>query len=234
MSTQLEGHTLQHFDGELHHPHVELLQMASLVLDQVYLLLEAFQQQNLDKLNLIQENKQQIDALEAKIDNLINELLATRGPMVRDLRALIGFSKAVTVLERVGYEAARSAHIALSLYEKDHSNPRLYLLREINIMGKLACLSLKEAIENLDTLELQRAKKLLASHDDLDEAFQAGLRRLTTFLLEDARNIGHTIDIVLILKSLERIGGHARNLAEYVVYIVSDQDIRQIEYTDEK
>lgn len=234
MSTQLEDHTFQHFDGELYQLHVELLQMAGLALDQMHLLLEAFQQKNLDKLNLIQERKHQIDTLEAKIDTLINELLATRGPVARDLRALIGFSKAVTDLERVGAEAARSAHIALSLYDNDHSNPRLYLLREVNIMGKLACLSLKEAIENLDTLELQRANKLLTSHNDLDEAFQAGLRRLITFLLEDARNIGDTIDIVLILKSLERIGDHARNLAEYVVYMVNGQDIRQIEYTDEK
>lgn len=165
MSTQLECHTLQHFDGELNHLHVELLQMAGLALDQMHLLLDAFQQKNLDKLNLIQERKHQIDTLEAKIDTLINELLATRGPVARDLRALIGLSKAVTDLERVGVEAARSAHIALFLYDNDHGNPRLYLLREVNIMGMLACFSLKEAIENLDTLELQRAKKLLGSVD---------------------------------------------------------------------
>ncbi len=234
MSTQLEDHSFQHFDGELHQLHVELLQMAGLALDQMHLLLEAFQQKNLDKLNLIQERKHQIDTLEAKIDTLIDELLTTCGPVSRDLRAIIGFSKAVTDLERIGAETARSAHIALSLYDNDHSNPRLYLLREVNIMGKLACLSLKEAIENLDTLELQRANKLLTSRNDLDEAFQACLRRLITFLLEDARNIGDTIDIVLILKLLERIGDHARNLAEYVVYMVNGQNIRQIEYADEK
>jgi len=234
MSTQLEGHTFQRFDGELHHLHVELLQMAGLALDQVHLLLEAFQQQNLDKLNLIQEREHRIDALEINIDNAINELLAKRGPVARDLRAIIGFSKAVTDLERIGDEAARSAHMATSIYDNEHSNPSIYLLREVNVMGKLACLSLKEAVENLDTLELQRAKKLLNSHDDIDEEFQAGLRRLTTFLLEDARNIGHTINIVLILKSLERIGGHARNLAEYVVYMVSGKDIRHSDYTVEK
>ncbi len=226
MSARLEGHTFQRFDGELHHLHVELLQMAGLVHDQVQVVLEAFQQQNLDIFRVVKEREYQVDSLEKKIDSGITEVLAKRSPMARDLRAIIAFSKMVTDLERIGDEAARIAYIATNIYDNGRSNPSVYLLRDIGLMGKLACASLKEAIETLDILDMERAEKLLNSHDDLDEEFQSSLRRLTTFILEDARNVGHTINIVLILKSLERVGGHARNLAENVIYLISGEDIR--------
>ena len=82
-------------------------------------------------------------------------------------------------------------------------------------------------------MNCQRAKKLLTNHNDLDEAFQAGLRRFTTFLLEDARNIGNTMVIVLILKSFERIGDHANNICEYVVFLVQGKDVRHINAIDQ-
>lgn len=229
MSARLEGHTFQRFDGELYHLHVELLQMAGLVHEQIRMALEAFQQQNLDILRVVKEREYQVDSLEKRIDGGITEVLAKRSPMARDLRVIIAFSKVVTDLERIGDEAARIAYIATNIYDNGRSNPSVYLLRDIGVMGKLACESLKEAIETLDVLDLERAEKLLNSHDDLDDEFQSSLRRLTTFILEDARNVGHTINIVLILKSLERVGGHARNLAEYVVYLVSGEDVRHPE-----
>jgi phosphate transport system protein len=156
-------------------------------------------------------------------------VLAKRSPVARDLRVIMAFSKAVTDLERLGDEAAKIAYIGTAMYNNDHSNPGNYLLRDVSVMSKLVSTLLKEAIEILDVLDLEKAEKLLSSHDDLEEEFQAGLRRLTTYVLEDARNVGHIISIVLVMKSLLRIGEHARNLAEYVVYMVSGEDIRHAE-----
>ncbi len=226
MSVQFEGHTLERFDGELHHLHVELLKMAGLVSEQVRMALESFLQQDLGTLHIVKEREYQVDALEKKIDSAIIEVLAKRGPVARDLRVIMAFSKMVVDLERIGDEAIRIANITTSVYDNEHNGPTGYLLRDVRVMAKLANASLKEAVEILDVLDLERAEKLLNSHDDLDEEFRTGLRRLATFVLEDARNVGHTINIVLILKSLERIGGHARNLAEYVVFLVSGEDIR--------
>lgn len=229
MATRLEGHTFRRFDGELYRLHTEILQMAGLVYDQVQMALESFQQQDLDIVRVVNERESQVDASEKSIDSTITEILAKRSPVARDLRAVMAFSKAVTDLERLGDEAAKIAYIATTLYNNEHTNPSNYLLRDISVMGKLACALLKEAIEILDVLDLERAEKLLNSHDDLDEEFQAGLRRLTTYVLEDARNVGHIINIVLVMKSLIRIGEYARNLAEYVVYMVSGEDIRHAE-----
>ena len=229
MATRLEGHTFRRFDGELYHLHTEILQMAGLVYDQVQMALESFQQQSLDIIRVVNEREPQVDAMEKSIDSTIIEILAKRSPVARDLRAVMAFSKAVTDLERLGDEAAKIAYIATTLYNNEHTNPSNYLLRDITVMGKLARALLKEAIENLDALDLERAEKLLNSHDDLDEEFQAGLRRLATYVLEDARNVGHIINIVLVMKSLVRIGERTRNLAEYVVYMVSGEDIRHTE-----
>ncbi|SDY43083.1 phosphate signaling complex protein PhoU [Nitrosomonas sp. Nm33] len=229
MSTRLEGHTFRRFDGELYRLHTEVLQMAGLVYDQVQMALESLQQQNLDIVRIVNERESQVDALEKNIDSAITEILAKRSPVARDLRAVMAFSKAVTDLERLGDEATKIAYIATTLYNNEHTNPSNYLLRDVSVMGKLACALLKEAIEILDVLDLERAEKLLNSHDDLDEEFQAGLRRLTTYVLEDARNVGHIINIVLVMKSLMRVGEHARNLAEYAVYMVSGEDIRHTE-----
>jgi phosphate transport system protein len=229
MATRLEGHTFRRFDGELYRLHTEILQMAGLVYEQIQMALESFQQQNLDIVRVINEREFQVDAFEKRIDSIITEVLAKRSPVARDLRVIMAFSKAVTDLERLGDEAARIAYIGTTMYNNDHSNPGNYLLRDVSVMSKLASTLLKEAIEILDVLDLERAEKLLSSHDDLEEEFQAGLRRLTTYVLEDARNVGRIISIVLVMKSLVRIGEHARNLAEYVVYMVSGEDIRHAE-----
>jgi phosphate transport system protein len=229
MATRLEGHTFRRFDGELYRLHTEILQMAGLVYEQIQMALESFQQQNLDIVRVINEREFQVDAFEKRIDSIITEVLAKRSPVARDLRVIMAFSKAVTDLERLGDEAARIAYIGTTMYNNDRSNPGNYLLRDVSVMSKLASTLLKEAIEILDVLDLERAEKLLSSHDDLEEEFQAGLRRLTTYVLEDARNVGHIISIVLVMKSLVRIGEHARNLAEYVVYMVSGEDIRHAE-----
>lgn len=229
MSTRLEGHTFRRFDGELYHLHTEILKMAGLVYEQTQLALESLLKQNLDVVRVVNEREIQVDALEKTIDSNIVEILVKRTPVARDLRAIMAFSKAVTDLERLGDEATKISYIATSMYNNDHSNPSNFLLRDIDRMGKLASTMLKEAIEILDVIDLERAEKLIDCHDDLEEEFQAGLRRLTTYMLEDARNVGHIINIVLVMKSLARIGSHARNLAEYVVYMVSGEDIRHPE-----
>lgn len=226
MTVRLEGHAHQRFDGELNHLHIELLEMAGLVYEQVRATLDALQHQNCDDFHIVIERESLIDSLEKKVDSIITEVLAKRSPVATDLRVIIAFSKAVTDLERIGDEAARIAHISTTFYDSEHNNPGVHLLRDITVMGKIVCEDLKEATEALDLLDQGKAEHLLNTQDDLDAEFQSSLRRLTTFILEDARNVGHAINIVLILKSLVRIGSHARNLAEYIVYTVSGQDVR--------
>lgn len=226
MSTPIEGHTVRRFDGDLSRLQIELLHMARIVSGQLQMSLDSFQHQGGDMMHAINEIESQVNALEKKIDSEISEVLVKQCPVARDLRVIMAFSKVVTDLERLGDEATRIAQMSGHIYNNEHSNPSSFLLRDITVMGKLASASLKEAIEALEVLDLEKAEKLLNNHHELEEEFRESLRRLTTYVLEDMRNMGHVVNIVLILKSLVRIGDHARNLAEYVVYIVSGEDVR--------
>ena len=228
MPVRLDGHTFRRFDGELDRLHAEILEMTELVFAQIQNALESFQPQTRKMIKDIIEREARVDILEKKIDNSIIEILAKPEPVANDLRAIMGFSKMVTDLERLGNEAARITHFSTKIYSKEYSSQDTDMLREIDVIGKFSCAVLQEAIEILKTFDLKRARKLL-SHDGLNESFNASLRRLTTYVLEDALKMRYVINIVMVLKSLERIDAYARNLAEYVIYIVSGDDRRHAE-----
>ena len=138
----------------------------------------------------------------------------------------MAFSKTTTDLERVGDEAARIAGIIEEMYETGRSHPSGQLMRDVYKMGALVTHMLQRALGIIDGLNAGDAEEMAKGHQELDAEFRSSMRRLSTFVLEDARNVGHAIYITLIIKALERIGDHARNLAEYVVYLMSGEDIR--------
>ena len=229
MSQPLEGHTIHRYDGELNHLHTLVLEMGGLALDQVNAVLRTISEKNLALAHLVLKREPEVDQLELKIDNEITTIIARRSPVASDLRVTMSFSKTVTDLERIGDEAARMADIILKIYENDNSEPSHNMLRDIHTMGSLIHGMLQEALEVFDTLDIERAEKLAGYDGELNEEFQSALRRQTTFVLEDARNVGHAINIVLMTKALERIGEHAINLAEYVIYLVKGKDVRHQE-----
>ncbi|MGD8558285.1 MAG: phosphate signaling complex protein PhoU [Gammaproteobacteria bacterium] len=226
MIQPMEGHTLQRFDGELNNLHMLILQMGGLVVDQVRLAIKAVTDKDLEAARLVVDREPDVDALEVKIDNETLTVIARRCPVAKDLRITTAVSKAVTDLERIGDEAARIANQAVQMYDNDSNDPSSHLLRDIRTMGKLSFQMLSDALEVFDTFDLPRAQQLAAGNIELDEEFQSSLRRLATFVLEDARNVGHVINVTLIMKALERIGEHARNLAEYVIYFIKGEDVR--------
>lgn len=226
MIQPMEGHTVHRFDGELSNLHMMILEMGGLVHDQVRSSLIALREKDLAAAHTVVAREPEVDQLEVKIDDEIVSVIARRCPVARDLRITTALSKAVTDLERIGDEAARIAHLCISIYGSETPDPSYHLLRDTIVMGKLASSMLKDAVEILDTLNAERAENMVKGQGELDEEFQSSLRRLTTFVLEDARNVGHTVNIVLVLKALERIGDHARNIAEYVVYLIRGEDIR--------
>lgn len=226
---QLEGHTFQRFDGELNHIHLSLVEMGGLVANQACEALESIKNLDQARASKVFEREHEVDALKIKIDSHITAVLAKRGPVARDLRGLMAFSKTVTDLEHIAKEAARIASIGKLIYDKSGYVPSSNLLHDVNVMGKIICSRMMEALSIFDELDSSRAEILLKGRGDLDEEFEVGLRRLTTYVMEDSRNVGHVINIVLILKSLERIGYHAHNLVEYIVYLISGEYVRHPE-----
>jgi len=234
MLQPMEGHIVHRFDGELSNLHLLILEMGGLVLDQATVALRALREKDIPAAQLVIRREPRIDALEVKLDDEVVSVIARRCPVAGDLRITTAISKAVTDLERIGDEAARIAHLVISIYDSESSDPSSQLLRDTINMGKLAASMLTEALDIFDTLDAERAETMVKNHGELDAEFQSSLRRLTTFLLEDARNIGHTVNIVLILKALERIGDHARNIAEYVIYLIKGEDVRHQQHDSGK
>lgn len=229
MSEFLEGHTVKRYDGELNYLHLLVLEMGGLVLQQCRLALDAFKAGEIDLAREVIRRESEVDALELRLDDDVWWEVGRRGPVARDLRAVMAFSKAVTDLERIGDEAARIAHITVEICGKEAPQPSPRLMRDVHTMGKLAVGMLQEAVKLFDSFDVEAARMLLGRNAELDAEFQSSLRRISTFILEDARNVGHAVSAVVLVKSLERIGDHARNLAEYLIYLVRGEDVRHPE-----
>ena len=226
MSTSIEGHIVQRYDGELNGLYIRTIELGGLVLEQARQALESLVEEDLELATWVLDRETKVNALKGNIDEAVLTLIARRSPMAKDLRVILAMAKASSDLERAGDEAARIAGITDSVYDNERSDPSAFLMRDISTMGKLCLSMLQEGLEVMDTLDVTQARRLARQHRELDAEFQSSLRRLTTFVLEDARNVGHIIHVVLAIKALERIGDYAKNLADYVVYLVTGEDVR--------
>jgi phosphate transport system protein len=167
-----------------------------------------------------------MDQLEVATDGNIVDLLAKRSPLGGDLRMVIALSRSVTDFEVIGDEALRIANIAQQLYGGDSSDPNEHLLRDVSLMGAFAVTSLEKLLRSVDGLDDTLANELLDVRHRLEDEFEAGLRRLVTYVMQDSRNIGFAVSTVLTIKALERIGSHVQNVAESIIYQVQGTDIR--------
>jgi len=225
MTLSSEGHTYRRYDGELSHLHYLVLELGGLALTQVRDALECLRTRNLEMAHKVLDRENLMDLGEVNADAEIVKLIARRSPVGSDLRLVFAVSKSVTDLERIGDEAVKIANLALQIFGTG-SDPNSQLLRDVNTMGALAVKSLERSLQIVDQRDEQQAVDLIRDHAEMDEEFQSGLRRLMTFIMEDSRNIGFAVDIVLIIKALERIGDHACNLAEYLLFQLSGEDVR--------
>jgi phosphate transport system protein len=212
----LEGHISKAFDGALATLHVRVIEMGGLVLDQVREATRAYTDWEEEGALRVIERERQVNAYDKSIDSEQLLLIARRAPVAGDLRAIIAMSKCVAELERAGDEAKKIAKYVLA-----GSHPGPATARDARHLGELAVSLLRLALEALDTIDATLCDEVIARDKDLDAEYAAGLRRLMTRAMEDARHFEVTVEAAFVLKSLERIGDHARNLARHVLSIES-------------
>ncbi|MGA7948653.1 MAG: phosphate signaling complex protein PhoU [Thiobacillaceae bacterium] len=217
-------HTYKQFDAELEGVRASVLKMGGLVEEQITHAVEALITGNTDLADDVINCDHNVNALEVSIDEDVAHIIARRQPTASDLRMLMMVVKTITDLERIGDEAAKVARMSKLI----HAAERISLPRfnEVKYMSSLVLEMLKKALDGFARLDASSAADVLRQDQQVDEEFRLNLRHLITYMMEDPRTISVFIDILFVAKALERMGDHAKNMTEYVVYMVKGKDVR--------
>jgi len=219
-------HTSKQFDAELEAVRALVLQMGGLVESQIRLAVESLISCDVALMNRVIADDHRVNALEVEIDENCNQIIVRRQPAAGDLRMVMTVIKTITDLERIGDEAAKIAQLAKLLSQKE----RLALPRynEIKHAAELAMDMLRKSLDAFARLDLSTAAQVVRQDEQVDEQYRAIIRYLITFMMEDPRTISSALDILFVAKAIERIGDHAKNMSEYLVYMVKGRDVRHV------
>ena len=176
------------------------------------------------------ETEHRVNAMEIEIDRELSSIIARRQPTARDLRLLIAISKTTANLERVGDEANKIARMVKSIIES--GSARQLPTTELRIAADLASGLLRKALDAFARLDTAAALSILKDDDLIDKEFDGFVRKLVTYMMEDPRTISASLDLLFLAKAIERIGDHAKNIAEFIIYIVKGADVRHTSMQD--
>lgn len=231
MSIQGDRHIFKRFDKEMQYLHDLVIQMGRLAVSQLEDALDTLKNEDPEKARVVISNDKKLNDLDLRADDEIIRLIALRQPVARDLRALISVGKIVAELERAGDEARKIAGLTIRFFKSGEKPPSEEILRDIHSLSAYVINMLEMAMQAFDDLNLDLAADVLVESAQLDDQLKSILRRLSTFIMEDSRNVGHFVDIVLGIRALERFGGHSSNIAGHIVFIEKGIDVR---HTDDK
>src|SRR5688572_24445720 len=221
-----DKHLSTQFDAELSAISTRVLEMGGLVESQVAQAIYALTQFSAETATQVLEREAQVNQMEVDIDRDLSSIIARRQPTARDLRLLIAVSKTIGNLERVGDEAARVARTVQRLVNTGVSSRLRLPVSDVGFEATLATALLRKALDAFARLDVERAIEVIRQDDQIDQEFEGLMRKLITFMMEDPRTISSSIDIVFVAKAIERVGDHAKNLAEVIIYVVKGTDVR--------
>lgn len=217
-------HLSAKFDHELSAVSSQVIDMGNLVETQIRQAVYALAQFSLEDAEKVSLNEARVNAMELEIDHDLSSIIARRQPTARDLRLLMAISKTTANLERVGDEAEKIARMVRSIIQSD--SPRALPSLELRVTADLASNLLNKALLAFAKLDANAALSILKEDNLIDTEFDGFVRKLVTYMMEDPRMISPSLDLLFLAKALERIGDHAKNIAECVIYVVKGEDIR--------
>jgi phosphate transport system protein len=227
-----DKHLSTQFDNELSGISSRVLEMGGLVEAQVAQAVYALSEFSGETASQVIRQEERVNQMEIEIDRDLSAIIARRQPTARDLRLLIAISKTIANLERVGDEAARIARAVERLINTGIPTRLRLPVGDLRFEADLAIASLRNALDAFARLDTQQALEVLKQDDKIDAEFDGLLRKLITYMMEDPRTISSSIDLVFVAKAIERVGDHAKNLAEAVIYVVKGLDVRHTSTQD--
>ena len=219
-------HTSKQFDAELEAVRARVLQMGGLVESQIRLAVESLVSGDVALMTKVIADDHRVNAMEVEIDESCSRILVRRQPAAGDLRMVMTVIKTITDLERIGDEAEKIARMAKLLSQQERL--RLPRYNEIKRAAEIALDMLRKSLDAFARLDLATAATVVRQDELVDEEFRTIMRYLITFMMEDPRTISTSLEILFVAKAIERIGDHAKNMSEYVVYMVKGRDVRHV------
>lgn len=217
-------HLSTQFDEDLENLRSRVLEMGGLVEAQINQTTKAYTQNNSAAVLDVLENDREVNKFEKTIDDACIHIIAKRQPTASDLRLVMSISKMVTDLERSGDEIKKMAKSIRRIQERDVAV--LKATTDVKHLADAASSQLRSALDTFARLDTDEARKVIEADLSLDSEFKAIVRQLITFMMEDPRSISTALDVITISRCIERVGDHAKNIAEQVIYIVEGRDVR--------
>ncbi len=219
-------HISKQFDQDLEAIRSRMMQMGGLVESHLRSAIAGYLDGDVDRAQQVVAADSKVNELELAIDSDLGQIIVRRQPAASDLRLILAVSKIVTDLERIGDEATKIARMARDIHTSSTTTrPRLV---PIGHLSEIAIGMLRRSLDAFARLDALAAARVAGEDAAIDEELRAIMRQLITFMMEDPRTIGTSIQVVWVAKAFERVGDHAKNIAEHVIYVVKGRDVRHI------
>ena len=225
-----DKHLSTQFDTELSSVSSRVMEMGGLVEAQVQQAVQALGQFNAEAARGVIALEKRVNDMDVELDHEIASIIGRRQPTARDLRLVMAISKTITNLERAGDEAEKVAKRTKHIMEDAAAHNINY--SEVKLSGEMAITLLRQALDAFARLDTVAAARIVKDDKAIDDEFRAFVRKLITYMMEDPRSISVALDFLFIAKAIERIGDHAKNIAEFIIYIVKGTDVRHTSRED--
>ena len=225
-----DKHLSTQFDSDLNGVSSRVMELGGLVESQIHQAIYSLSNFSTEAAAQVIDIEQRVNAMEIEIDRDLASIIARRQPTARDLRLLLAISKTTANLERVGDEASKIARMVKSIIES--GSARQLPSTDLRVAADLAAGLLRKALDAFARLDTTTAVAILKEDDLIDREFDGFVRKLITYMMEDPRTISPSLDLLFLAKAIERIGDHAKNIAEFIIYVVKGTDVRHASIDD--
>jgi phosphate transport system protein len=219
-------HIYKQYDAELESVRAKVLEMGGLVENQIKDAMKALVESNPTLAQEVVKKDHLVNRLEVQIDEDCITIIARRQPTAGDLRMILMMIKTITDLERIGDEAAKIARFAMSIHEAKRAWTTKF--SDVKAMAIVAQTMLRMSLDAFARSDENKMQEIANMDVTVDEQYQASIRQMITFMLEDPRTISMALEVLFVAKAIERVGDHAKNISEYVVYMVKGKDVRHL------